>query len=74
MNVLQRLFPQGSTLCFFCGVDSKPLLYLFGFFIGSGLIGSFLVMLWAFLKRKPDEESEDQLAQLPISAEKGGAT
>ncbi|MCW5828832.1 MAG: hypothetical protein KIT79_05905 [Deltaproteobacteria bacterium] len=43
-NTLRELAVTG---CFFCGVDSTPILIFFLTLVGSGLAGAALLLLWS---------------------------
>jgi hypothetical protein len=50
MRRLKSWFPTGSLGCFFCGVDTKPLLIFFVGMIGSLALGTLLTGLGLWLR------------------------
>ena len=46
----KRWFPAGSLGCFFCGVDTKPLLIFFIGMIGSLALGTLLTGVGFWLR------------------------
>lgn len=55
---LREWFPAGGLSCFFCGVDSRPLLIFFIGLIGSLALGTLFTGLGLWMKgRFRDSES-----------------
>lgn len=50
MKRLREWFPAGSMGCFFCGVDTKPLLIFFIGLIGSLALGTLLTGIGLWLR------------------------
>jgi cbb3-type cytochrome oxidase maturation protein len=40
-------FPGSSAFCFYCGVDSKPLIVLFLTTLGFAILGSVCIFFWS---------------------------
>lgn len=53
--------------CLVCGVDSGPVLKLFLFFIGAGILGTICILAWGFVTGK--FSFNEQPASLPLRAE-----
>lgn len=63
-----RLSPGAGLPCLVCGVDSGPVLKLFLFVVGAGLLGSICVLVWGLATKKFRFNNEPAL--LPLQAEK----
>lgn len=62
-RVLKEWFPLGSMGCFFCGVDTKPLLIFFIGLIGSLALGTLLtgVGFWLRGSFRDSESMKDEI-------------
>lgn len=66
---LIRAGRSGPLGCLVCGVDSAPIRYFLIFFMGSLVLSSLSVLLWAVVTRRFQEV--DKLSRLPLEREEG---
>jgi nitrogen fixation-related uncharacterized protein len=46
-RTLKKILGGSSAFCFYCGVDSKPLIVFFLCTMGLLVLGSVMVMVWS---------------------------
>lgn len=56
-------------LCFYCGVDSRPMVVFFALVVGSGVLSALCFMGWALVNRHLDDEA--RLSRAALDAEEG---
>jgi len=65
----KKMYKTSFLPCLVCGVDSGPVLKLFVFFIGAGILGTICVLTWGVVTGKFNM-SNNKAAALPLQAEK----
>lgn len=65
---MKKIWKSPSALpCLVCGVDSGPVLKLFLFFVGAGILGTICVLIWGWATGK--FAFSNAPASLPLLAE-----
>jgi hypothetical protein len=55
-------------LCFYCGVDSKPLILFYALIVGSGVLSLLCFVAWALINGHL--RAEGPLSRAPLEAER----
>jgi hypothetical protein len=63
-----KLSPLAPLGCFFCGVDSGPVLTFFIWLIGAGVLATIFVLVGSLLRGKFTQES--RMVLKPLEAER----